>query len=120
MYEDIFPQFRHVWCEDSEFQTEPAGGRPRPVSYVARNLRTGQTIRFFGKFPAKAPFPVGDDTLVVSYYSSAEHGFRIAVRWPVPGNTLDMYIVFRSLTNGFHLPHGAGLVGAMAHSRAKE
>jgi DNA polymerase-1 len=115
VHEDIFPQFKHVWCEDSEFQTEPAGCRPRLVSYVARNLRTGQTIRVFGKFPKKPPFPVGADTLLVSYYSSAEHGFRIAVDWPIPENTLDMFIVFRSLTNGLPLPHGAGLVGAMAY-----
>ena len=115
MHEGLFPQLKHVWCEDSEFQTEPAGRRPGPVSYVARNLRTGQTIRLFGKFPIEPPFPVGDDTLVVSYYSSAEHGFRIAVGWPIPVHTLDMFIVFRALTNGLHLPHGAGLVGAMAH-----
>jgi DNA polymerase-1 len=114
MYEDIFPQFKRVVTWDSEFQTEPAGRRPAPVSVAWRDLRSRREgCLFRGEFRSEPPFPIDDDTLMVCYYASAEHGISLALGWPRARRTLDLFIEFRNLTNGLHVPHGNGLVGAM-------
>jgi DNA polymerase-1 len=116
VYEDIFPQFKRVVTWDSEFQTEPAGRRPAPVSVAWRDLRTRREgCLFRGEFGSEPPFLIDHDTLVVCYYASAEHGTSLALGWPRAPHTLDLFIEFRNLTNGLTLPHGNGLVGAMAH-----
>jgi len=113
----LFPEFDNIIFVDTEFQTEPAGSRPRPVSLCALNGRTGQKICLFrGEFGNTPPYPTGANTLIVAYYASAEIGFHLALHWPVPVAVLDLYVVFRNITNGLYLPHGAGLVGAMAYS----
>jgi hypothetical protein len=47
--------YREIWCEDFESHT-PDGRRPEPICMVARESRTGQTIRFKkGEFPSVCP-----------------------------------------------------------------
>jgi hypothetical protein len=41
-------------------------------------------------------------------------GCHLALNWPMPANILDLFAEFRNLTNGYWLPHGTGLLGAMA------
>jgi DNA polymerase I len=116
MFEDIFPQFRRVVVWDSEFQTEPVGRQPAPVSAAWRDLRSRREgCLFRGEFGSEPPFPIDDDTLMVCYYASAEHGTSIALGWPRARHTLDLFIEFSNLTNGLPLPHGRGLVGAMSY-----
>jgi DNA polymerase-1 len=116
MYGDIFPQFKRVVTWDSEFQTEPAGRRPAPVSVAWRDLRSRREgCLFRGEFGPEPPFPIDEETLMVCYYASAEHGTSLALGWPRAPHTLDLFIEFSNLTNGLPLPHGRGLVGAMTY-----
>src|SRR5262249_29212458 len=60
------------------------------------------------------PIPLGLDSLFVSYFAPAELGCFLALNWPLPRRILDLFVEFRNRTNGLALPHGAGLLGAMA------
>lgn len=109
-----------VWAVDFEFH--PAHGRqgnsPEPVCMVARELNSGTTIRVWQDELAalsKAPFPTGPDALFVAYYASAEVACFLALGWPLPTHTLDLYAEFRCLTNGSAPAHGNGLLGALLH-----
>jgi hypothetical protein len=53
--------------------------------------------------------------LFVAYYSSAEIGCHLTLRWPVPERVLDLFTEFRNHTNGTPTVGGAGLLGALAH-----
>ena len=117
--------FRHIVVADFEFEfgghdsieaAGRSGERPRPVCMVAKELRSNQTWRLWrGDFESAPPFPIGADSLFVSYYSSAELGCFISLDWPIPTNILDLYVEFRDHTNGLTTPAGAGLIGALAY-----
>jgi hypothetical protein len=107
--------FRQIWCVDYEYFAGP-GERPLPVCLVAREYRTGETIRLWqdellGR--KEPPYPVGKDILFVAYYASAEIGCHLALGWPVPVHILDLYTEFRNHFNGYTMPHGFGLLGLM-------
>jgi DNA polymerase-1 len=109
--------FRQVWAADFEFAA-PLGERPRPICLVARELRTGRTVRLWEddlRRRTEPPYPTGPDTLFVAYYASAEIGCHLALGWPVPTHVLDLYVEFRNRTNGRELPCGAGLLGALTY-----
>ena len=60
------------------------------------------------------PFDLGEDTLYVAYYGSAEEA-ATSLNWPVPENLLDLFVEFRINMNGF-TPHGGfSLLGAMSN-----
>jgi hypothetical protein len=107
--------FREVWAVDFEF-TAPPGERQTPICMVARELRSGQTIRLgrdqFGPAP---PFPTDGGVLFVSYYASAELGCFRSLGWAMPARILDLYVEFRDRTSGLDRPHGAGLLGALTY-----
>ncbi|WP_169973107.1 DNA polymerase [Tautonia rosea] len=108
--------FREVWLVDTEFRADP-GERPDPVCLVAREFRSGRTLRLWrddllGR--REPPFPTGPDALFVAYFASAELAFFLAVGWSLPDRVLDLFCEFRNRTNGLFLPHGAGLLGTMA------
>jgi DNA polymerase I len=108
--------FRGIWLTDFEFR-QPPGERPTPVCLVAREYRSGRTIRLWDDelrcHPAP-PFPVGPETLYVSYLASAEVGCHLALGWPPPERILDLYVEFRALTNGLPTPYGRSILGALA------
>ena len=109
--------FSEVWLADFEFRA-PAGERPTPICLVARELRSGRTLRFFeGDLLSQrvAPYPLGPEALFVSYYTSAELGCHLALGWPMPARILDLFAEFRCLTSGLAVPCGNGLLGAMAY-----
>ena len=116
MYEDIFPKYRRIVIEDTEFVARP-GERPEPICAVFRELRTRETVRLFrGEFGVEPPFPLDDpSTLLVAFYASAELQFNRMCRWVDGADVCDPFIEFRNLTNGRPLPHGSSLVGAMAY-----
>ena len=105
-------QFRTVWLVDFEF-AQPPGERPIPVCLVAREYRSGRTIRLWQDELRTPPYEVGPDVLFCAYYASAELGCHLALGWPVPARILDLYAEFRCLTNGLPTLNGRGLLGAL-------
>src|SRR5262245_51194475 len=94
--------FRRVWLTDFEFAA-PDGERPRPRCLVAAEWRTGQVIRLWleGRPPPRLPpIDVGEDALIVAYYSAAEMGCFLALGWPMPCNVLDLYAEMKWLICG--------------------
>jgi DNA polymerase I len=114
---DILHCYREIWLTDFEFRA-PAGERPEPLCMVAREWRSGRTIRYWADqllagFPP--PFGVGPDSLFVAYYASAELSCFHALDWPMPARILDLFAEFRCLTNGLRTPCGNGLLGASVY-----
>jgi DNA polymerase-1 len=104
-----------VWAVDFEF-TAHTGERQIPVCMVARELRSGCTIRLFeGQFGLAPPFPTGADALFVAYYASAELGCFRALGWAMPARILDLSVEFRDRTSGLERPHGSSLLGALSY-----
>jgi hypothetical protein len=112
---DALAYYREVWCVDFEFRA-PDGHRPEPRCLVAREFRSGRVIRLWltDEPPAVPPYPVGADALVVAFYASAELGCHLALGWPMPVRVLDLFAEFRNMANGRPVPHGSGLLGALA------
>lgn len=109
--------FRQIWLVDFEFRA-PAGERQIPVCMVAREYRTGHTLRLWADELARhpsPPFSIGPDSLFVAYYASAELGCFLSLRWPMPVRILDLFAEFRCISNGLGTPCGAGLLGALAY-----
>jgi hypothetical protein len=107
--------FRQVWAVDFEYRADP-GVRPVPVCMVAKELRSGRLLRLWrDKLPARPPFPVDQDSLLVAYAAAAELGCFLALGWPMPERILDLYVEFCAITNGTKRPHGTGLLAALAH-----
>lgn len=108
--------FSEIWAVDFEFRAGP-GDNPEAVCLVARELITGTTHRLWGEELDRPlpPYGIGADALVIAYYASAEMGCHLALRWPMPANVIDLYAEFRRQTNGRVLPHGQGLLGALAY-----
>jgi hypothetical protein len=106
--------FEELWAVDFEF-TAPPGERPVPVCLVARELRTGRVVRQWqGEFGPLPPNRTDGGALFIAYYSSAELGCHLALGWPMPVNTLDLFCEFRNSLNGLSPPAGWGLLGALA------
>jgi hypothetical protein len=109
--------YRDIWLVDTEF-SQPPGERPDPICLVARELRSGQTIRLWQDELARrevSPYPIDADALFVAYLASAELGCHLALGWPLPTSILDLYVEFRHLVNGFKPSNGFGLLGALAY-----
>ncbi len=109
--------FKEVWLVDFEFRSLP-GCIPEPVCMVAVELFSEREIRLWQDELASCPQPpysIGQNSLIVAYYASAELGCHLALDWPIPLNILDLYAEFRCLTNGVDLPHGKGLLGAQLY-----
>ncbi|VUX55307.1 DNA polymerase I family protein with 3'-5'-exonuclease and polymerase domains [uncultured Woeseiaceae bacterium] len=109
--------FREVWLVDFEFQA-PIGAHPTPVCMVAREWLTGTTIRLWKddlEGRAYPPFSQRSDAVYVAYFASAEFSCHLALGWPLPANVLDLFVEFRTATNGLWLPHGVGILGALAY-----
>jgi DNA polymerase I len=107
--------FAEVWAFDFEFDAPP-GERPIPVCMVARELRTGQTIRLWqDQFTLAPPFPTGCDSVAIAFFAGSDLGCFRALGWPMPVNLLDLFVEFRNRTNGLPLLAGRSLVGALIH-----
>lgn len=117
MIHNISFTYNEIWCCDFEFMAPP-GEKPTPVCLVAHEIHSGNTMRIWQdelltmKTP---PYPIGNNTLLVAYYASAEIGCHLALNWPLPKNVLDLYTEFRNLSNGLSLPCGNGLLGALTY-----
>jgi DNA polymerase-1 len=83
---------------------------------VAREYYSGQLQRLWLDVVDKpvCPIPMGENSLYVAYYASAEMGCHLALDWTLPDHLLDLFCEFRCLTNGVALPAGKGLIGALS------
>jgi DNA polymerase-1 len=94
--------YREVTVLDFEFRAVE-GDRPVVVCMVAHELLSGRFHRLTATELAtltEAPFPTGDDALVVAFYASAEIGCFLALGWRRPANVLDLFPEARRLSNG--------------------
>jgi DNA polymerase I len=107
------PDAEEIVAIDTEF-VAPEGERPKPICYVAKELKSGRVFREWVEtgWPAVPPFAQGPRTITVAFYNSAEWGCYKAQGWSLPELTLDLYAEFRVLTNGLEVPGGSGLLGA--------
>jgi DNA polymerase-1 len=107
--------YQEIWAVDFEFDAKP-GENPKPVCLVAWELRSGRKVRRWqDQFGVEPPYPTGPNSLFVAYYASAEIGCHLALGWPVPERTLDLFTEFRNQTNGIPPDSGSGLLGALAY-----
>src|SRR5262245_46541903 len=107
--------YREVWLADFEFSAPP-GERPTPVCLVAREFRSGRTLRLWQddlRGRRVPPYPTGPDALFVAYFASAEFGSHLALGSPLPARVLVPFAEFRNLANGLSPPNGFGLLGAL-------
>jgi DNA polymerase I len=110
----MLEMFREVWAVDFEFTAHP-GERPAPLCLVARELKTGRTIRLWrDQFGPVPPYAIDPESLFVAYCASAELGCHVARGWPLPARVLDLFTEFRCQTNGLPTLAGRGLIGALA------
>jgi hypothetical protein len=106
--------FKEVWAVDFEFAAPP-GERPGPVCLVARELRSGKTIRLWrDQFGPQPPYRTDANVLFIAYFASAEIGCHLALGWPKPQRILDLFTEFRNVTNGLPTVAGNSLLGALA------
>ncbi len=113
----LLKQYAEIWVVDFEY-TAPDGCNPRPVSMVGVEYWTGRKIVLWRdelEAMAHAPFDIGPNSLVVSYYAPAEMACFLSLGWELPDHVLDLYAEFRSMTNGLVLPAGNGLLGALKY-----
>jgi DNA polymerase-1 len=99
---------------DFEFQTG-RGNRPEVVCMVVREVRSGETRRYWHDElhkMSRAPFETGADAVMVAYAAQAELSCFLALGWPLPANTVDQYAEFRAETNGPR--RNASLLDALA------
>lgn len=109
----MLSSFREVWAVDFEFSAPP-GERPSPVCLVARELKSGRTLRVWAdQFGPHPPYPTDADVLFVAYYASAEMGCHLALGWPLPVSILDLFCEFRNAANGLPTIAGFSLLGAL-------
>jgi len=104
--------FSSVWVVDFEFRC-PDGERPEPRCMVAREYRSGQTIRLW-LHEEEHDCPFKETDLLVAYYASAEIGCFLALGWEIPKHTLDLYPEFKNYMKGRKPFHSSGLLGAAA------
>ncbi len=60
------------------------------------------------------PLPLGENSLYVAYYASAEMGCHLALDWDLSNFILDLFCEFRCQTNGLKLPVRNNLLGALS------
>src|SRR5512139_2770073 len=107
--------FSEIVCADFEYQAD-LGERQRPVCLVAYGLKSGRRWRLWeDEFAAAPPYPVGQDTLFIAYFASAELGCHLVLGWPLPACVLDLCVEFKNLTNGLETLNGHSLLGALAY-----
>jgi DNA polymerase-1 len=111
----VLAQFEEIWIVDFEFISKH-GQRPDVVCLVARELRSGQTIRLWcDQLGADPPYRTDGKVLFICFVANAECACHLARGWPLPANVLDLSPVFRCVCNGRVVPQGKGLLGALAY-----
>jgi DNA polymerase I len=108
-------------CVIIDFEFRPRGGRegnlPEVICMVALEVGTGIYHRLFQDelyLLNHPPFPLDSNTVIVSYFASAEMSCFNVLNWNMPENVLDLYAEYRNRTNGLpSFPGSRSLLGAM-------
>lgn len=108
----------HFILIDFEFRSKDGiEGNPMEVHcMVSFDLKTREYKRLWADelvAMSRHPFPETPNTVLVAYFASAEIKCFKALGWSWQGQILDLYVEFRTHTNGMTLPHGKSLLGAM-------
>src|SRR5262249_42115923 len=104
-----------VWFVDFEFVSKP-GEHPDVVCLVAREMRSGQTLRLWRDQLGPPPPPPPDAAvLVLSLLAHAACARPLAFGSPLPAKILDFSPAFRCVVNGRTAPEGKGLLGALSY-----
>jgi len=93
--------FSETWVVDFEFMSTP-GNRPIPICVVGKELNTGEIKKFWlldGQLK-ECPFDTGIGALYIAYFNTAEFSCHLALGWPLPKNTVDLFVEHRVRTNG--------------------
>ena len=107
--------FEQVWFVDFEFVSKP-GEHPDVVCLVAREMRSGQTLRLWrDQLGPTPPYRTDADVLFVCFVANAECACHLALGWPLPAKILDFSPAFRCVVNGRTAPEGKGLLGALSY-----
>jgi hypothetical protein len=94
--------FKYINVADTEFISKE-GNRPDGVCLVVRELRSGETRRYWQddlRKMARPPFETGSDSLLVAFAAQAELSCFETWSWRSPANIMDQYAEFRVITNG--------------------
>lgn len=92
--------FEEIWAIDTEFTPQP-GERVVPLCLAAREQRTGRRVTIgWEELSNRAPYSLGEESLIVAYSVVAELSFHLALGWELPRNVLDLYPEYRWLFNG--------------------
>lgn len=109
--------FDEIWLVDAEYSAQP-GCRPVPICVVAKEAFSGRELRLWEDelhAAAAPPFRIDERVLFVSYAAPAEFSVFHTLGWPAPARILDLFVEFRSMTNGLKTPSGASLLGALVY-----
>jgi DNA polymerase-1 len=106
MTSPIEPVFKEIWMVDFEFKLNAGAANAAVHCLVAKELLTGQKLRFWNDELLKMnspPYSVGADSLFVAYYAAAEFLCHQSLGWDLPANVLDLCVEFKRLTSGLTL-----------------
>jgi DNA polymerase-1 len=109
--------FKQIYAVDFEFYGDD-GENPQVVCMVAQDLRTGDISRYWRdqllemKTP---PFITGGNTLILTFFASAEIQSMLALKWPTNVSVIDLFTEFRCATNGNPDVGRKGLINALAY-----
>lgn len=93
-------QFDRVLMVDTEFQ-QPDGENPSVHCVVVKDIADGQQYRYWTVNGHEMPdYLSSHRNLIVCYSASAEWRAFAALGWDVNCEVLDLWVVFRCLTNG--------------------
>ena len=69
---------------------------PEVRCLVARDYYSGRLERFWLDGVAKltCPLPMGENSLYIAYYASAEMNCHLSLGWPLPNSLLDLFCEF--------------------------
>ncbi len=113
----IFDKYKEILLLDFEFQPN-RDGAPKVVCLVVHELKSGKKLRFWKDALERmneAPYSLGERSLFVSYFATAELSCHLALNWKMPTNVLDLFVEFRNQTNGLPLKAGKSLLGALSY-----
>jgi DNA polymerase-1 len=95
----LLDYFREVVLCDTEFRTR-GNGLVEVRCVCALELRSGRAHRVWIDRKMRCPYPIGDRTLFVAHYASAEVLSHISLGWEIPRNILDSCVEFSRVTCG--------------------
>ena len=97
---ELLKKFPEIWTADFEYR-QPDNERPDVHCLAARELKSGRTLKLWrDELGSRPPYPLGEDTLFVSYNLAAEFSCHLVLGWELPARCLDLLVEFRMMTSG--------------------